>query len=125
MELHRKKRGPPGKLERLDLKAASRIPEDFWPTPLNAISEGQSAAGSRATHTSVLPATSCPSVHNNAGNKTMFQIKPTWKSLSATGIMNHLLAPQATQGMLKKNLPLAQGFVTYSYVPQGAKFFYY
>lgn len=39
--------------------------------------------------------------------------------------MNHLLAPQATQGMLKKNLPLAQGFVTYSYAPQGAKFFYY
>jgi len=48
-----KKKGPPGKLERLDLKAAPLIPEDLWPTLLNAISEGRSAVGSRATHTSV------------------------------------------------------------------------
>lgn len=47
-----KERGPPGKLERLNLKAASLIPEDLWPTPLKAISEGQSAVGNRATPTS-------------------------------------------------------------------------
>lgn len=47
----KKKRGPPGKLERLDLKAASLIPEDLWPPPLNAIYEGQSDVGNRATHT--------------------------------------------------------------------------
>lgn len=63
MELHRKKKkkkGPPGKLERLDLKAASLIPEDLWPTPLHAISEGQSAVGTGATHASVcFPLWSC------------------------------------------------------------------
>lgn len=39
----KKKRGPPGKVERLDLKAASLIPEASWPTLLDGISEGQSA----------------------------------------------------------------------------------